>query len=1187
MENNLSHKMDLHINPVKNDSENENDFEFNDLMSPSLVYEEEKKSPQLNQIKLDKIMTNVDNKATTNVIINNMKTNANNLNKRYTGDEWSRAEQKLSELEQNIINTIKAISSNSSYSSNIENVSVLGEQFYNILRDAFNKDDMNLTGNVESENIIDDKKDKKKKPSTPKPGTPKAKGMGKADLIRSQSTNLKILDIANNLSQSFTKTKIKIDTLFCNSNIEYMETRILLLCYISWFILNGPEELTNRKSFKSKIYELICTIQRFINFAKDYKSSYILNKLVTEPIAKTSIIDINYWLNQLLEKYPFDGLNIYKNAPKLLIYSDFDNIIPSKGISIRPNQLELLNQIRNNIKNGFLIFYNAMIGSGKTTLASVGIPALLAEYRKTLSGVPAKDLPQLLFCCNIDTVRNQVARYAYNAEIPFGVASISEEYQKNFNTIINRFDEHGRRKPLHEFVSQVNSTRIFTGNNKLKITNSYNCQNDDVRLLVIAGPEATYSILSDKQYRDKFWLFLDEPTTGADQDGSNFLINNTSIIANMPKHTILSSATMPLPEKIPSIMKNHLERNPNISIHELITSELSIGCDLFSHSGEIVIPHMGCKNKEELTNVLNRLKEVPFLYRLYTMKIAYSLYQSMIQNEITNITNINEYFGNINNLSMDKIRHVCNEYLNTLLNYSDDIIENVCSSKILSDVTDDVVEDIEISEDSDDIVFDNEEETETIKVIDNKVNFNKILTSDACKYMRMNLIVTLDPIKFAQKYFSKYLDLIRKTNIKAYSDDNKESQIKSFARLLEVYRKELHNYNNELDKLNINYDNTFQKSYSENDGLLRAFKVGSQKQNKSSNEKNINKSWNTITRKDVNDSVLEMPRIKFPNYFQINTPSHYKSFGKGNCPDTEPEFRTPFIFTEDTLPVECVVEDWIMLLLMAGVGIYAPTIIKCPVYHQKIIELAEEGKLAYLLADTSISYGTNYPINRVFVVDDFDSVHSINTLFQLLGRAGRVGKSWKAEAYISDNLAKKLINFTHNPNDPIANVEANNLESCYVEYVQKVEDINRRNEEAKIKAKIEAEKEKLLELERIKKMNEEAEKARIEAINNFNKNKNKIKTEREVRTSNFEKKYNLDIPKTNNYNPSYLFEKKKEVKEIKKDDDDDIMINVIIDDGNQNKKKSNSIKKYLKPEASNKPDVSNNTNTSYKPAYLR
>jgi hypothetical protein len=70
-------------------------------------------------------------------------------------------------------------------------------------------------------------------------------------------------------------------------------------------------------------------------------------------------------------------------------------------------------------------------------------------------------------------------------------------------------------------------------------------------------------------------------------------------------------------------------------------------------------------------------------------------------------------------------------------------------------------------------------------------------------------------------------------------------------------------------------------------------------------------------------------------------------------------------------------------------------------------------QIAIVISNKKIMYGSNYPIRTVIPDDEFSDKHSMNSLFQLFGRAGRVGLAYRATVYISTTLAKRLYDFIH------------------------------------------------------------------------------------------------------------------------------------------------------------------------------
>ena len=76
-------------------------------------------------------------------------------------------------------------------------------------------------------------------------------------------------------------------------------------------------------------------------------------------------------------------------------------------------------------------------------------------------------------------------------------------------------------------------------------------------------------------------------------------------------------------------------------------------------------------------------------------------------------------------------------------------------------------------------------------------------------------------------------------------------------------------------------------------------------------------------------------------------------------------------------------------------------------YLDKVEELASLNFLSYIVTDESLCYGTNFPISNVILTDDLVKSLNMNEMFQLIGRAARVGQSWTARAFLQENGLKK------------------------------------------------------------------------------------------------------------------------------------------------------------------------------------
>lgn len=77
-------------------------------------------------------------------------------------------------------------------------------------------------------------------------------------------------------------------------------------------------------------------------------------------------------------------------------------------------------------------------------------------------------------------------------------------------------------------------------------------------------------------------------------------------------------------------------------------------------------------------------------------------------------------------------------------------------------------------------------------------------------------------------------------------------------------------------------------------------------------------------------------------------------------------------------------------------------------YVNTVDALAAANFLAYIICDETLCYGTNFPIANVILTDSLAEKLTINETFQLIGRAGRVGQSWTARAFLEEKGLGKL-----------------------------------------------------------------------------------------------------------------------------------------------------------------------------------
>jgi hypothetical protein len=228
----------------------------------------------------------------------------------------------------------------------IEEFTVLGNYFYKCIRNKLKK---YLVDN--SEIAIEEKIQK----------------LSKKDEIRFNNTITRINRDIDNLIKTFSD-ETKTDKFGFMSNC--VEIQGITLMYCAYFVSKNGE--------KKDIYEIYVGIQKFIKSMKNYSNSSYHNHMEKEHVSQTLINDLEKWIEVLNNLETISGINIYKYAPHLIIYSSYDR----NFVKPYESQKDLITHVKNNIDNGFLIMYNAMIGLGKTTIASVTLPIYVGTLRQ-------------------------------------------------------------------------------------------------------------------------------------------------------------------------------------------------------------------------------------------------------------------------------------------------------------------------------------------------------------------------------------------------------------------------------------------------------------------------------------------------------------------------------------------------------------------------------------------------------------------------------------------------------------------------------------------------------------------------------------------------------------------------------------------------------------------------------------
>jgi hypothetical protein len=756
---------------------------------------------------------------------------------------------------------------------------------------------------------------------------------------------------------------------------EFIELTGITFVYMARFIARNHAEYQKEKNY-NQVLGLMISMQRFIVKCSDYMGVDMANPNgARQLISQQCIADIKQCYQDIDQMFPFDGLVVCRRAPNLLVHSPLDDYVKQTSVRPRAHQYQIIQQLLQNYQSGCWILYNAMINTGKTT-SIVGLAECAKHFGK-----------KLLCVCNLDTVRIQMANQCYNTDTRFMMGSI---------------DSMGVVRLTPHWSS---SEATYT--------------------VIICGPEVAYSLLDPSRPdnpRTKYMLFHDEATIGAGFAGSAPLRANVRVMARAPKWTIFSSATAPTIHELAPVIDNIRQTFPDIVVSTVSDPTVYVGCEIRTIEGMLVVPYIGSRTANDLHKVIRKIGDIPFIGRTLTPVVALHLYKQLNINGVKGVPSIPERFRRVENMVQDRIRETVIEMLELLATQPEDMIARICGSLVDQDDTNDMVgskvgakADVKADVKADakaDAKADDRDNT-------NRIDYMALGTGEIFK--GMTLIASEQPCEFALWYFAPLLRAIESVGIRSAQS------------VIAKYRSEMATWESNKEKMLKTVEVSASRCSSDSRGKERGSEGGRAGNGKPS-----------VTAKSLKNGQLEQeldgqkPVVRFPEWAQIGTRAYCKQFIPIEMHPQVVDIRDPLCLhhiinhRDETKArnasghAEMSVPDPYMLLLWCGVAIYAPSHKSVdPIYTSLVLDYATRGQLAYVVADSSITFGTNYPFGRVFLDSSFTQTQSIYTWFQTMGRAGRTGKLAKAEARVCAEAGQMLVDFAIHPER--YDIEARNI----------------------------------------------------------------------------------------------------------------------------------------------------------------
>ena len=187
-------------------------------------------------------------------------------------------------------------------------------------------------------------------------------------------------------------------------------------------------------------------------------------------------------------------------------------------------------------------------------------------------------------------------------------------------------------------------------------------------------------------------------------------------------------------------------------------------------------------------------------------------------------------------------------------------------------------------------------------------------------------------------------------------------------------------------------------------------KLESLKKVKSSSSAKVNVVNMEDQQREITEELNSL-QLRIPQEYQLNHVEHYKRYHEIEGTTPKSIGFPPSIYIDDKY-IDAFSDDEIYQL-MSGIGTYD---VQCQTEFQRKLTMKLYQYLSFLVSGKEIVYGTNLSsLINIFIDNDFAEHVSISELYQLMGRVGRVGRSYHANIITTDEVTvKRLLSLEDN-----------------------------------------------------------------------------------------------------------------------------------------------------------------------------
>lgn len=175
---------------------------------------------------------------------------------------------------------------------------------------------------------------------------------------------------------------------------------------------------------------------------------------------------------------------------------------------------------------------------------------------------------------------------------------------------------------------------------------------------------------------------------------------------------------------------------------------------------------------------------------------------------------------------------------------------------------------------------------------------------------------------------------------------------------------------------------------------------------KKKKEKNIKSTNFNKLEKERMISDIESSSIitTIPLEYVLNSKEHFKKFHPNEIKFPPHINRYPSMLPES---FNEAFDDQSNLNMSSGIGIYNKQYMTS---YQRNLVMSIYKYLLFMCSGKDIVFGTNLPdLVNIYICKDFATSQSISTLYQLMGRVGRLGRSYHANIILEDEISVEKI----------------------------------------------------------------------------------------------------------------------------------------------------------------------------------